>query len=53
MYGKVAAMSLGPTLPTLALQQVGSYLRHNGHEANVVARAALVASGEQERRMVM
>ncbi len=31
----------GPTLPTWAVRQVGSYLRHNGYEANVVARAAL------------
>ena len=32
--------ALGPKLPTLALQQVGSYLGHTGHAANVIARAA-------------
>jgi len=31
----------GPTLPTLALQQVGSYLRYTGRDANIVAEAAL------------
>jgi len=30
-----------PTLPTLALQQVGSYLRYTGRDANIVAEAAL------------
>jgi hypothetical protein len=29
-----------PTLPTWAVQQVGSYLRYTGHHANVVATAA-------------
>jgi hypothetical protein len=32
---------VGPTLPTWALQQVGSYLRHTGRDANIVAVAAL------------
>jgi len=31
----------GPTLPTCALQRVGSYLGYTGHAANVVAMAAL------------
>jgi hypothetical protein len=30
----------GPTLPTWALQQVGSYLGSSGRDANVVATAA-------------
>src|SRR5258707_5324330 len=33
--------AFGPTLPTWALQQVGSYLRHTGRDANIVAVAAL------------
>src|SRR6266478_6688849 len=32
---------LGPTLPTWALQQVGSYLGYTGRDPNVVAKAAL------------
>src|SRR6266481_8105677 len=32
---------IGPTLPTWALQQVGSYLGYTGRDANVVAKAAL------------
>jgi hypothetical protein len=31
----------GPTLPTWALQQVGSYLGYTGRDPNVVAKAAL------------
>jgi len=31
----------GPTLPTWALQQVGSYLGYTGRDANVVAKATL------------
>src|SRR5258707_14574923 len=31
----------GPTLPTWALQQVGSYPGYTGRDANVVATAAL------------
>src|SRR5262245_49526714 len=31
----------GPTQPTWALQQVGSYLRYTGRDAQEVARAAL------------
>ena len=30
----------GPTLPSLAMQQVGSYLGYTGRDANVVAEAA-------------
>jgi hypothetical protein len=30
----------GTRLPTLALQQVGSYLGHTGHQINVVITAA-------------
>jgi hypothetical protein len=33
--------TFGPTLPTLALQQVGSYLGYTGRAANVIAKAAL------------
>ena len=32
--------ALGPTLPTWALQQVGSYLGYTGRDPNVVAKAA-------------
>jgi hypothetical protein len=32
--------AFGPTLPTWALQQVGSYLGYTGRDANVVAKAA-------------
>jgi hypothetical protein len=31
----------GPTLPTWALRQVVGYLRYTGHDASVVAKAAL------------
>src|SRR5258707_13610317 len=34
------ATALGPTLPTWALQQVGSYPGYTGRDANVVAKAA-------------
>ena len=30
----------GPTLPSLAMQQVGSYLGYTGRDANVVVKAA-------------
>ena len=30
----------GPTLPTWALQQVGSYLGYTGRDPNLVAKAA-------------
>jgi hypothetical protein len=31
---------IGPTQPTWAVQQVGSYLRYTGRDANTVAKAA-------------
>jgi hypothetical protein len=32
---------LDPTLPTSALQQIGSYLGYTGRDASIVAEAAL------------
>src|SRR5258708_17724127 len=37
----VATAAFGPTLPTWALQQVGSYLGYTGRAANVFATGAL------------
>jgi hypothetical protein len=36
----VGAPTYGPRLLTLAVRQVGSYLRHTGPDANVVATTA-------------
>jgi hypothetical protein len=35
-----ATVGIGPILPTLALQQVGSYLKYTDRDANIVATAA-------------
>jgi len=35
------AVGIGPTRPTLAMQQVGSYLGYTGRDPNEVAKAAL------------
>jgi hypothetical protein len=45
--------ALGPTRKYAALQQVVGYLGYTGRGPDVVVTAAHVASGEQERRMVM
>jgi len=35
-----ANSGIGPTLPTLASQQVGGYLKYGGRGAEVIAKAA-------------
>ena len=37
-----------PTLPTLAVCQVGSYLRYTSRDANVVAKAAVTQSSVRQ-----
>jgi hypothetical protein len=39
---KAALAAYGPTLPTLAVRQVGSYPTYTGRDANIVAEAARV-----------
>jgi hypothetical protein len=43
---------IGPTLPTWASQPVGSYLRHTGRGADVVAEAAFDPNPTSRQRAV-